>query len=191
MRLILLLFLFINFNLYSQNQTIELCEDSNNTFTYNSIGSPDCEYYWEIKLNNWPIFSFTGKEMTYTFKDVGDYKIILFSENTLSCRSEPEIYDVKVINCRIPIITIPNAFTPNSNNLNDIWQPISSYMAEIKIFVYNKWGGLVFATENFNDFWDGKLNGDDCPSGVYVYYVEYKTIKGFNGYKRGTVTLYR
>ena len=189
-KLISLLFLLISFNLYSQNQIVELCEDSNKIFTYYSLGTPNCEYTWSIKLNNKLIKTFKTEKITYTFEKEGDYEINVFSENEL-CQSETQEYIVKVIPCRIPVIYIPNSFTPNRDGLNDTWQPTGSYLASVTVSVFNRWGGLVYRTDDMNFAWDGTLGGFDAPEGAYVYFVEFVTIKGIYDYRVGSLTIYR
>ena len=189
-KLLTLLFLLITFNLYSQNQIVELCEDSNKTFTYYSLGTPNCVYNWAIKLNNRLIRTFKTEKITYTFEKEGNYEITVFSENEL-CESETQEYVIKVIPCRIPVVYIPNSFTPNSDGLNDTWRPVGSYIESMVISVYNNWGGLVYKTDDMGFVWDGTVGGLDAPTGVYIYFVEFVTIKGVYNYKVGSLTIYR
>jgi len=189
-KLLTLLFLLITFNLYSQNQIVELCEDSNKTFTYYSLGTPNCDYSWSIKLNNGLIRTFKTEEITYTFEKEGNYEITVFSENEL-CQSETQEYFVKVIPCRVPVIYIPNSFTPNRDDLNDTWRPVGSYIESMVISVYSNWGGLVYKTDDMDFVWDGTVGGLDIATGVYIYFIEFVTIKGVYDYRVGSLTIYR
>jgi len=189
-KLLTLLFLLITFNLYSQNQIVELCEDSNKTFTYYSLGTPNCDYSWSIKLNNGLIRTFKAEEITYTFEKEGNYEITVFSENEL-CQSETQEYFVKVIPCRVPVIYIPNSFTPNRDDLNDTWRPVGSYIESMVISVYSNWGGLVYKTDDMDFVWDGTVGGLDIATGVYIYFIEFVTIKGVYDYRVGSLTIYR
>ena len=189
-KLLSLLFLLTTFNLYSQNQIVELCEDSNKTFTYYSLGTPNCDYSWSIKLNNGLIRTFKTEEITYTFEKEGNYEITVFSENEL-CQSETQEYFVKVIPCRVPVIYIPNSFTPNRDDLNDTWRPVGSYIESMVISVYSNWGGLVYKTDDMDFVWDGTVGGLDIATGVYIYFIEFVTIKGVYDYRVGSLTIYR
>lgn len=69
---------------------------------------------------------------------------------------------------------IPNAFTPDQNNINDFWlpkafTPLKSY--DLKIF--NRWGEILFESHDIEIGWDGKVNGNDCPEGSYMYLITY------------------
>jgi gliding motility-associated-like protein len=97
-----------------------------------------------------------------------------------------------------PLFTfyVPNAFTPDDDGKNDTWGPrglnfeYESYNAQ----VYNRWGSLVWQTDNHLTDWDGLEQGSLKPvqQGVYVYQF---TLKKFNTFEpkiiTGSVTLYR
>jgi len=189
-----LIFLFTYINLFSQqkpNQVIEMCEDSNKTFTYFSKGTPNCEYEWKIFEGNKLVEVFNTEKITYTFTSVSTiYTIQVYSQNT-QCQSEAQTYIVETIPYMIPAVFVPNSFTPNNNNRNDGWKPVATYVEWMKTSVYNKWGNLIFNTEEFDVYWDGTFKGVDVQSDVYIYYVEYRTTKGKWGYEKGTITLYR
>lgn len=101
------------------------------------------------------------------------------------------------IECKDANLLIPNAFTPNGDNLNDAFYPIARGIKTIKVFaVFDRYGKLVFEQKNIlpNDAtlgWDGRRNGVDQDSNVYVYYLEAECFKGEILKRRGTVTLIR
>ncbi len=85
---------------------------------------------------------------------------------------------------------LPNAFTPGGNALNPEFRPVFSDPDEIEYYrmmIYNRWGNLLFYTEELTRGWDG----DHCPEGVYVALVCYKPRGGKERTVRGSVTLVR
>jgi gliding motility-associated-like protein len=85
---------------------------------------------------------------------------------------------------------IPNVFTPNNDDLNDIFIPNLTDCADIQLFaVYNRWGEKMFET-NENKGWDGYYNNKLAPAGVYAYFIELKTTIGIRIHK-GSVMLVR
>ena len=86
-----------------------------------------------------------------------------------------------------PIIELPNVFTPNGSDPNNIFRPVldengNPVFRDIETFsieIFNRWGGLVFKTNKPEDFlidgWDGtdQNNGQNCAEGVYYYVVLY------------------
>jgi gliding motility-associated-like protein len=88
-------------------------------------------------------------------------------------------------------VFIPNVFTPNDDLRNDIFKLIITTAKDFSMTIYNRWGGLVFESNNFNVGWDGISNGVICPEGVYVYVVTFKNARGLEKKLHGTLTLIR
>lgn len=71
-------------------------------------------------------------------------------------------------------IAIPNAFTPNGDGLNEKIGPLNAIKAEqVEFAVYNRWGQLVYKTQDWRQGWDGRFNGELQPSTVYVWTLSY------------------
>ncbi len=95
--------------------------------------------------------------------------------------------------CNPNLISVPNIFTPNNDGFNDELRLISNTITEINSFrVFDRWGGLVFETNDFYEPWDGKSNGKELPIGVYVYLIDAKcSIDGTDFLKKGDITILR
>lgn len=86
-------------------------------------------------------------------------------------------------------IHIPNAFTPNDDNLNDRWRiPWLIYYPLAEITIFNRYGQVVFFDKGNAKQWDGKTNGKKQPPGAYVYRIDFKNGAKIKG---GTVLLIR
>jgi gliding motility-associated-like protein len=86
-------------------------------------------------------------------------------------------------------VFIPNTFTPNGDGINDTWYiPALSAYPKFELFVYDRWGNLVFQAKKSNVHWDGRSKGQALPMGVYVYMLDLK--EGGNLLK-GTVSIVR
>ena len=110
--------------------------------------------------------------------------------NSNGCEAEDTItvfYEGKTV------VKIPNAFTPNDDNINDKIKPIivcDFVMTEFSI--YNRWGNNVFITNDVNQGWDGKsTDGKPCELGVYYYYIKGKNSKGEDVLLKGDITMIR
>jgi gliding motility-associated-like protein len=93
-------------------------------------------------------------------------------------------------------LAVPNAFTPGNSGGNNTLKVIRRGTAELKSFrIYNRWGTLVFESNDINKGWDGKYKGEPQPMGVYMYMVEAVGASSQAGgnkfYKQGNVTLIR
>jgi gliding motility-associated-like protein len=87
---------------------------------------------------------------------------------------------VCVDNC--PVLNLPNAFTPNGDNINDEFTPIKDsidFIDDVTISIYNRYGKLVYQTNDPFIKWNGKENnnGNDLPTGTYFYTIEYSEIR--------------
>lgn len=70
-------------------------------------------------------------------------------------------------------IDVPNAFSPNDDNINDFWDitGLSSYIRS-RLTLYDRWGQVVLRSVAYTTPWDGKYNGQDVPAGTYYYVIE-------------------
>ena len=88
-------------------------------------------------------------------------------------------------------IFVPNTFTPNSDGLNDLFGPKGEGIGWIDMQIFDRWGNLIFHTNNPKQGWNGKYHKEDAPIGAYVYKIlargKYEGTASFNG----TVTLLR
>lgn len=93
---------------------------------------------------------------------------------------------------------LPNVFTPNNDGINDFFEPFTPYsgVQKVNMNIYNRWGELVFKTENPAIQWDGSYmhTGKICSDGVYFYSCEVivHTLEGDYSYPlNGSVTIIR
>ncbi len=94
--------------------------------------------------------------------------------------------------CDEPYIFIPNAFTPNNDTKNDVLYVRSEILQSTIVFkIFNKWGELVFESNNIEKGWDGTYLGKECMPGVYDYYIEGVCFENEKFFKKGNVTLIR
>lgn len=90
-------------------------------------------------------------------------------------------------------IYVPSGFTPNNDGLNDIFKAnFGESVTDFKFRVHNRWGQLVFQTNDIKKGWDGRINGLVQPNGTYVWMIKYKTItEPKEQMMKGTVMLIR
>jgi len=93
-----------------------------------------------------------------------------------------------------PCLTwIPNTFTPNNDGINDIFKPIiscSETLKEYKMYIYDRWGNLIFRSSDYSMGWNGEDNrGKIFATGVYLCVIEYVNSKNERIVKNISVTL--
>ena len=91
-----------------------------------------------------------------------------------------------------PTYYVPNAFSPNKDGLNELFRPIPVGMAQTDYFlVFDRYGALVFQTNQWLKGWDGTIKGKDALMGTYVWMVKGRDKFGKVVQMKGTVLLMR
>ncbi|MBU46631.1 MAG: hypothetical protein CMD28_04295 [Flavobacteriales bacterium] len=67
---------------------------------------------------------------------------------------------------------IPNTFTPNGDQHNDLLVTTGNNIETFYMIIMNRWGDIVYSTNDINKFWDGRFKGNPVKQGVYTYYIE-------------------
>jgi len=122
----------------------------------------------------------------------GTYFPRLTATSDYGCTDETTM---KVVILKEATFYIPNAFTPNNDGYNDVFMPLSIDFSKGKfeMMIFNRWGEMVFRTEDYNYGWNGSWNGngDTCPDGVYVWKINYTDALGRSQKETGYLTLIR
>jgi len=72
------------------------------------------------------------------------------------------------------VVYAPDAFSPNSDGVNDLFQPLAcGDITFTSLSIYNRWGEIIFRTASSPFSWDGTYKGDRCPTAVYTWQVDY------------------
>lgn len=112
------------------------------------------------------------------------------AENADGCE---ESADVAVIvirpKCNEEDVFMPNVFSPNQDNNNDILRIESKFIESVEMYIYDRWGEKVFETKDITNWWDGSYKGSELPPDVYGYYFKVVCNDGQKYSKKGNVTL--
>lgn len=119
----------------------------------------------------------------------GRYILKVTDEN--NCVGKDSILIVPKSNCTTAIF-IPNAFTPNRDDVNDLFKAtVFGNIISFRLQVYNQWGQQVFITDNPAHGWDGRIKGEPADPGVFVWLCTYQLERRKPSIQKGTVTLIR
>jgi gliding motility-associated-like protein len=147
-----------------EQDTLTLCEDELATLSVPEF--PNAAYAWS-----------TGD--TTIAIEVGLDSLYSLTIST-ACETVADTIAVTTIDCdtSICMVALPNTFTPNGDNTNDTFGPLSD--CEEPVFlnfllrIYNRWGNLVYETSDAALPWDGEQDGEPAPTEVYFYLMQYQ-----------------
>lgn len=135
----------------------------------------------------------------YHYLEPGTWQVSLQVTDDHGCTSNVD-HIVKVN----PVydVTIPNAFTPNPNGgsggsfdpmdlSNDVFYPFIRFVKDFRMRVFNRWGELVFESNDINQGWDGYYKGHISQQDVYVYQLWVRFVDNKEVQRIGDITLFR
>ncbi len=171
--------------------TIDLVADPNIVYTeepsqITAFVSGADTLYWNL-YGTWETMLPPFSSRTFLHKVPGDYWIYAIVVNAAGCRSADSVLVRVRERARI---YIPTAFTPNGQPPNDYFEVIAVGVYDYKVMIYDRWGNELVLL-NAGERWDGTVNGQPAPEGVYVVYVKAEDKKGNLIERVGTVTLIR
>lgn len=130
----------------------------------------------------------TDQNLTHTYADTGTFVITQVAINEFGCR------DTVKHSIRIngePTIFIPNAFSPDGNNVNDIFIPKMYGVREFNMKIYDRWGDLIFTSIDSEIGWNGKINGTGelVKDDIYIYIIYLRDLLGNPRTYKGRITV--
>jgi gliding motility-associated-like protein len=171
-------------NLYLPDATVDLTNTS-----YDNIRN-----IWTLfrSGSNTPYWSDTSFNSFYRFTEEGSYSVRLTVTSPEGCVDSITRYEIITVNPGGTLF-IPNAFTPNGDNDNDVFIPIGTGVLyeNYSLRIYDRWGQRIFETAHLNEGWDGFIRGVPADINVYVWIVEGEFTGGKAFKKSGQVTLIR
>lgn len=147
-------------------------------------GSGGVSYQWSppFGLNNPNIanpIAILSKDQTYYLTAFTPQGCPSFDTITIKVYKGPELY-------------VPNAFSPNNDDRNDVFKVIAVGIIEFKYFkIYNRWGQQVYETSDPSRGWDGTFHGKKQPPDVYVWTTSARDYLGHVIFRKGFVMLVR
>ncbi len=188
-------------NQCSSTQIIELQNNPPLEVEFEDYGQDCLESELEIK----PIVSSHHGELQYSWNTDDTSESILVRKSGTYEVTISDFCDEQYLSTNIEIslfdeenpFYVANVFSPNDDNVNDCFQAVVDASFDIinfNIKVFDRWGNLLFSSNDMEACWDGRFNNREVVPGVYVYLVD-MTVNGCDGVKEvrkmGDVTVIR
>ncbi len=153
------------------------------SMTDQSQFATNCEVFWGDGTNS------SNCDSMHHYLLPGTYTIMQVVKNASGCYDTA--YSDIIINAEF-FFWIPNAFTPNNNNLNEIFKPKVMGVHDYSFLIFDRWGEKLFETSDIEEGWNGFYKNKLCSNDVYVYKIVFtdNVQNSFHQYI-GIVTLLR
>ena len=152
--------------------------------TFENATSNGTDYYWDFGNGN----NSSLVHPNNVYDNPGYYEVLLIAEDEKGCIDSI----VKTIEIKNEFyLYVPNAFTPDGNRFNNTFKISSIGIEVFQILIYNRWGELLFSSQDPNFEWDGIYANKLVPDGIYVWKIEYESINEDVGTITGHVTVIR
>jgi gliding motility-associated-like protein len=157
--------------------------------TASTLGSGSVTSVWSFG-NGTSSVTTKEKEATTVYELPGTYTVTLYSGKGTCIDSTKREIKVDVHS----ELVVPNAFTPNDDNVNDLFFLKTTNLSEVTFFISDRWGHMVFelTSNTGNIAWDGKNQlGTNVAEGTYYYFLKATGKDGQPYEKKGTISLFR
>lgn len=124
----------------------------------------------------------------YQYNATGTFNACLIAYNEVGCT---DTICLSVTTIVTPALDVPNAFTPNSGDVNSKVYVRGFGISKMKFTIWNRWGQKVFETNSQKNGWDGKVKGVVQPMDVYAYTLDVEFFDGTKATRKGDITLIR
>jgi gliding motility-associated-like protein len=160
---------------------------SNTPTVFTPTSSPVVKYLWEFGDGT----SETKTEpdtVVHLYIQSDTFNVCLIVTNAEGC-TDTICHPIQAI--IHPLLDVPNAFTPGRFGQNAVIKVVGFGITNMTWRIYNRWGQLVFQSDNPYDGWDGTYRGVVQPMDVYAYTLEAQFSDGTRATKKGDITLIR
>ena len=134
---------------------------------------------------------------SHDFTSPGLYTITLVAVNNMDCLDTLQKTNYIEYRQTIPpsagdsLVYIPNAFTPNGDDINDVFYVRGERIGELELTIYNQWGELIFSALNKEQGWDGTRSAKPVQTGTYTYLAKIRMLDGEEEVRSGHISLIR
>lgn len=160
----------------------------NTPYVFTNFTSGAISYKWLFGDGDSVITTKKDTVISHLYNASGTYNVCLIATNQYGCQ-DTVCQAVEVI--IVPLVDVPNAFTPNGDGVNDLIMVKAYGIQSMDWKIFNRWGKQVYQGSNAKTGWDGRVNGQVQPQDVYVYVLDVTFTDGTKYRKKGDITLLR
>ena len=160
----------------------------NSPAIFTNLSSPDAVNFKWFFGDGDSLLTTSRLAVTHQYNKTGTFTACLVAYNAAGC-ADSSCQSVRAIVAAL--VDLPNAFTPNSGDINSKIFVKGFGIIKMKFIIWNRWGQKVFESNDKSNGWDGKYRGVIQPMDVYAYTLEVEFFDGTKTTKKGDITLIR
>jgi gliding motility-associated-like protein len=160
----------------------------NTPHTFTNLASADAVRFKWVFGDGDSLLMASRAPVTHQYRSSGTYSVCLTAYNSLDC---PRTACKNVQANVVPLVDVPNAFTPLSGDGNSIIKAKGFGISKMKFEIWNRWGQKVFESADQEQGWNGTYQGVVQPMDVYIYTLSVEFFDGSKVQKKGDITLIR
>ena len=160
----------------------------NTAIEFTNLSSSDAVRFKWVWGDGDSLITTSRNVVEHEFNLTGTYNTCLTAYNAAGCAAS---LCRTVENITEPAVDVPNAFTPQSGDVNSKVFVRGFGIAKIKFAIYARWGEKVFESIDKRIGWDGRFKGQLLPMDVYAYTLDVEFADGKRFQKKGDITLIR
>ncbi len=160
----------------------------NTATTFTNLASPDAVSFKWFFGDGDSVITTSRTPVVHQYNTTGTFNACLVAINASGCADS---ICKQVSTLILPVVDVPNAFTPNSGDINSVVMVRGFGITKLKFVIWNRWGQKLFETSDQNIGWDGRFKGVLQPMDVYVFTLEAEFFDGTKTTKTGDITLIR
>ena len=157
--------------------------DATFTFLNHSVNATDYKWFFGDGTTD------TFKNILHTYHNAGEFNVTLIASGDYGCADTITLYPILVV--EDGTVFIPNAFTPNGDGINDVFNIYGTGIANYNLSIYDRIGEMVYQGDENSTGWDATFKGQPVNVGVFVYVVDITYDDGTRVNKKGDLTVVR
>jgi len=168
LKLLSFIFIISRFSLFSQ-QTLKICPGESETVTYWTETTTPGEIVWSVNGIN-----YYTDQLVMNWTQPGTYNISVTQTNGIC--EDSKYFTVLINSCDDLVYYVPNSFTPDGDNFNNIFQPVFTEgfdPFDFHLTIFNRWGQVIFESYDSSKGWNGYYGEKKCQDGVYTWKIEF------------------
>lgn len=177
------------------------CSEAHDTVTVNFLGLPVAEIGSDaiicsdsskiLQANNVLYTSYLWQDGSMNNSYYVNSKGLYILTATNICGTDIDSVLIDQVDCDCNLF-FPNCITPNADDLNEEFFPkFDCPINKYSLYIFNRWGEVIFTSENPSGHWDGKSDGKNVHDGVYPFICDYTTFGNIDKRVSGTVAIIR